>query len=120
MLIFAANLGTGMFNGRLKSLLLTVYSILSIGFFSVVNAQEKDHIGKEEHAPKSIQKEEKVFDANEVIFEHVLDAHQFHFLTYKGDDGHEHHVSIPLPVILIFSAKRTFNIYVFCFSSWRA
>ncbi|RYZ77407.1 MAG: hypothetical protein EOP04_31100, partial [Proteobacteria bacterium] len=78
-----------MFNGRLKPLLLTIYSILSIGFFSVVNAQEKDHIGKEEHAPKSIQKEEKVFDANEVIFEHVLDAHQFHFLTYKGDDGHE-------------------------------
>jgi F-type H+-transporting ATPase subunit a len=108
MLIFAANLETGMFNWRVKSLLLTVYSIFSIVFCNVATAQETDHIGKDEQAPKSIQKEEKVFDANEVIFEHVLDAHQFHFLTYKDKEGKEHHVSIPLPVIL-YSTQKGFS-----------
>ena len=111
MLIFAANLEKGMFNRRVKALLLTVYSIFSVVFFNVATAQETDHIGNNEHAPKTIQKEEKVFDANEVIFEHVLDAHQFHFLTYKGKDGHEHHVSIPLPVIL-YSPQKGFTTFM--------
>jgi F-type H+-transporting ATPase subunit a len=111
MLIFAANLEKGMFNLRVKSLLLTVYSIFSIVFCSVATAQEKDHIGKDEQAPNSIQKEEKVFDANEVIFEHVLDAHQFHFLTYKDKEGHEQHLSIPLPVIL-YSPQKGFSTFM--------
>jgi len=111
MLIFAANLEKGMSNWRVKSLLLTVYSIFSIVFCNIANAQKTDHIGKEEQAPKSIVKEEKVFDANKVIFEHVLDAHQFHFLTYKDKEGHEHHVSIPLPVIL-FSPQEGWSFFM--------
>lgn len=111
MLIFAANLEKGMFNRRVKALLLTVYSIFSIVFCNIATAQETDHIGKEEHAPKSIQKEEKVFDANEVIFEHVLDAHEFHFLSYKDEKGHEHHASIPLPVIL-YSPQKGFSMFM--------
>jgi len=111
MLIFAANLEKGMSNRRVKSLLLTVYSIFSIVFCNIANAQKTDHIGKEEQAPKSIVKEEKVFDANKVIFEHVLDAHQFHFLTYKDKEGHEHHVSIPLPVIL-FSPQEGWSFFM--------
>ena len=111
MLIFAANLEKGMSNRRVKSLLLTVYSIFSIVFYNTATAQETDHIGKEEQAPKSIVKEEKVFDANKVIFEHVLDAHQFHFLTYKDKEGHEHHVSIPLPVIL-FSPQEGWSFFM--------
>lgn len=85
-----------------------VYTILSLFFSNLATAQEKDHIdGTEgdEHAPQTIQEEEKVFDANEVIFEHVLDAHEFHFLSYKGSDGHEHHATIPLPVILYSPQK---------------
>ena len=111
MLIFAANLEKGMSNWRVKSLLLTVYSIFSIVFCNIANAQKTDHIGKEEHAPKSPGKEEKVFDANEVIFAHVLDAHQFHFLTYKDKEGHERHVSIPLPVIL-FSPQEGWSFFM--------
>jgi F-type H+-transporting ATPase subunit a len=111
MLIFAANLEKGMSNRRVKSLLLTVYSIFSIVFYNTATAQETDHIGKEEQAPKSIGKEEKVFDANKVIFEHVLDAHQFHFLTYKDKEGLEHHVSIPLPVIL-FSPQEGWSFFM--------
>ncbi|HUQ64667.1 MAG TPA: F0F1 ATP synthase subunit A [Flavitalea sp.] len=100
-----------MLNGRVKALLLTIYSIFTVFFCNIAIAQEKDHIGKEEHAPKSIQKKEKVFDANEVIFEHVLDAHQFHFLSYKDKEGHAHHVSIPLPVIL-YSPQKGFSTFM--------
>jgi F-type H+-transporting ATPase subunit a len=100
MLIFAPNLETGMFNRSLKSLLVVVFSLFSVVFSNVANAQE--------HEPK---KKEKVFDANEVIFAHVLDAHQFHFLTYKDKEGHEHHVSIPLPVIL-YSPQKGFSTFM--------
>jgi hypothetical protein len=40
-----------------------------------------------------------------VIFGHVLDAHEFHFFSYKGKDGQEHHATIPLPIILYSSQK---------------
>lgn len=55
----------------------------------------------------STQRSEKKtgFDASEVIFGHVLDAHEFHFLSYEGKDGKEHHVSIALPVILYSPQK---------------
>jgi len=89
-----------MIGGRLKCLLVLVLSVISLSFFNVATAQEKDHVGHDEKAPETTQKEEKVFDANEVIFDHVLDAHEFHFLSYKDAEGHEHHATIPLPVIL--------------------
>jgi F-type H+-transporting ATPase subunit a len=112
MLIFAANLETGMFNRRLTSLFIAVYSVLSIVFCNSANAQVTDHSDNEAHAPKQVvEKKEKVFDANEVIFAHVLDAHQFHFLTYKDKEGHEHHVSIPLPVIL-YSPQKGVSVFM--------
>ena len=45
------------------------------------------------------------FDPAKVIMEHIMDAHEFHFFSYKGSDGEEHEVSIPLPVIL-YSKER--------------
>ncbi|MBK7173763.1 MAG: F0F1 ATP synthase subunit A [Bacteroidales bacterium] len=36
------------------------------------------------------------FNAGKMIIEHIIDAHEWHILTWKG-----HHVSIPLPVILL-------------------
>jgi F-type H+-transporting ATPase subunit a len=38
---------------------------------------------------------EKGFDAGEMIFEHILDAHEWHIMTIG-----EHHISIPLPIII--------------------
>ena len=58
-----------------KSLLVAVFS-LSLVFFSNVTFAQPEH--KEEPAKK-----EKIFDANEVIFGHIMDAHEFHFLSYK-------------------------------------
>lgn len=88
-----------------------VYTALSVVFSNIAAAQEKDHLDGNEHAPKSIQKEEKVFDANEVIFDHVLDAHEFHFLSYKDAEGHEHHATIPLPVIL-YSPQKGLSVFM--------
>lgn len=90
-----------------KCLLVAAFSLFSAFVF----AQEVDH--QDKHIPNQSQEKEEQehteeFDANEVIFGHVLDAHQFHFFSYKGSDGHLHHVGIPLPVIL-YSPERGFS-----------
>ena len=104
----------------LKSLLVAVFSAVILLFSNVTVAQEEH--GTAEHEAEAHGKKEKKggFNASEVIFGHVLDAHEFHFLEYEGSDGKEHAVSIPLPVILYSPAKRLFNVYVFRISSWRA
>lgn len=83
----------------MKSLLVAVFS-LSMAFFSQ-NGFAQEHEEKDEHA----------FDANEVIFGHVKDAHEFHFLSYKGSDGEEHEAAIPLPVIL-YSPQKGFSAFM--------
>ncbi len=84
----------------IKSILVAVFSVFSVLFFNPAVAQEN----KEAHVANE-KTEKKSFDANEVIFGHVLDAHEFHFLSYKGSDGQQHHATIPLPVILYSKAK---------------
>ncbi|NVN94772.1 MAG: F0F1 ATP synthase subunit A [Bacteroidetes bacterium] len=42
----------------------------------------------------------KKFNAGEMIIEHIADAHEWHIMTIG-----ETHISIPLPVILIFDGK---------------
>src|SRR5688572_8231802 len=87
-----------------KSLLVAVFSV----FCLISSAQEQEHpdghIETEDHENIKKQETEK-FNANEVIFGHVLDAHQFHFFSYKGSDGEQHHVGISLPVILYSPQK---------------
>ncbi len=88
---------------RVKCLLVAAFS-LSLVLFTQVSVAQHD-AGTDTQEEEHTQKEG--FNANEVIFEHVLDAHQFHFLSYKGSDGEQHHVSIPLPVILYSPQKGT-------------
>ncbi|HEY2725894.1 MAG TPA: hypothetical protein VGI61_01870, partial [Parafilimonas sp.] len=67
---------------------------------------------------QSTKKEEKKdFDPNEVIFGHVLDAHEFHFFSFETSDGVEHEAKIPLPVILYSPQK---GLSVFMFSKFNA
>ena len=86
----------------IKSILAAVFSVFSMLFFTTAIAQEKHETEKTE---------KKAFDANEVIFGHVLDAHEFHFLSYKGSDGVQHHATIPLPVIL-YSKEKGFDVFM--------
>jgi F-type H+-transporting ATPase subunit a len=87
----------------LKSLLVAVFSmvLLVLSKGAIANGGEGDQTGEKK----------SVFDANEVIFEHVLDAYQFHFFSYKSADGEEHHWSIPLPVIL-YSPQRGLSTFM--------
>jgi F-type H+-transporting ATPase subunit a len=91
--------------------LVAVFSVFGMLVFEVATAQETDHVGRDEQAPKTIEKKEKVFDANEVIFAHVLDAHEFHFLSWKDSNKQVHHVNIPLPVIL-YSPQKGFSAFM--------
>jgi F-type H+-transporting ATPase subunit a len=87
----------------IKSLLVAVFS-LCLGLLShPVFAQNEGQ--------KEPVKEKKIFDANEVIFGHIMDAHEFHFLSYKDGEGKEHHATIPLPVIL-YSKDKGFSFFM--------
>ena len=82
----------------IKPLLAAVFSLFLLVSSTVCLANDGEPAGEKK----------SLFDANEVIFAHVLDAYQFHFFSYKGSDGEEHHVGIPLPVIL-YSPQRGFD-----------
>jgi F-type H+-transporting ATPase subunit a len=90
----------------ITSILAAVFSGFFVLFFNTAIAQEN----KEAHVANE-KTEKKAFDANEVIFGHVLDAHEFHFLSYKGSDGLQHHATIPLPVIL-YSKEKGFDVFM--------
>lgn len=92
-----------MVSGSIKSLLVAVFSLGIMFFCNVCWAQEN----KSKEAPGKKEK----FDANEIIFGHVLDAHEFHFLSYIGADGEKHHVNIPLPVIL-YSPQKGWSVFM--------
>ena len=98
---------------RVKSLLVAVFSVLALSFPTAVLGQEEntnnddqllteDHKGGADHADEKSGK----FDANKVIFGHVMDAHEFHFFSI-GD----FHATLPLPVIL-YSPERGFTSFM--------
>ena len=89
--------------GGFKRILVAVFSIFLTLFSQAVSAQndhresDSEGAGQEEaHATKK----RKGFNASEVIFGHVLNAHEFHFM-----DIGDHPITIPLPVIL-YSPQR--------------
>ena len=85
-----------MFRRGFKCLLVGAFSLFTASFFNVSFAGE--------NGDTTAQKSGKPFDSNEIIFSHILDAHEFHFFSYESG-GKEHHVTISLPVIL-YSPQR--------------
>src|SRR3712207_2159341 len=102
--IFAPNFRDYMTVRRVKGLLVAVFSVfaLSVATPSIAQNEHGGETGHEEqvHLEDTKKEGETKFDANKVIFGHVMDAHEFHFFSWMGADGHEHHATIPLPVIL--------------------
>ena len=86
----------------LKLLLVATFSVFLLLAFNNSFAQEP--------LDTTRTTKEGFFDPSKVIMEHIMDAHEFHFLTYKGSDGEEHEVSVPLPVIL-FSKERGLDVF---------
>lgn len=94
-----------MFVRPVKCLLVAVFSVLSLLFSPAVLGQEDRHLDDEDERHErndgnagDEQNEAEghgKFDANEVIFGHVMDAHEFHFFSI-GD----YHATLPLPVIV--------------------
>jgi F-type H+-transporting ATPase subunit a len=102
---------------RFKGTIVAAFSLLSLFFTLPAVAQQHDASDGETRHEEQVHLEgaehegEEKFDANEVIFGHVMDAHEFHFFSYKGNDGHEHHATIPLPVIL-YSPQKGFSTFM--------
>src|SRR6185295_18579370 len=90
-----------------KPLLVAVFSLSMLIFSNASMGQGKGHGGQE---PEGEPKKEG-FNAGDLIFGHVLDAHEFHFFSYEGSDGKEHEVVIPLPVIL-YSPQKGFSSFM--------
>lgn len=88
------------FKAAIIGLLIVLMVVLSAMFTSMdVFAQHhtEEHgeaVTAEGHAESS------EVDAGKIIIEHLVDSHEWHLWTYKG-----HHVSIPLPVLLIHDGK---------------
>lgn len=85
----------------IKSILVVGLSTFFLGLsYGVKAQQEPSHEGDEPGQEKL-----EGFNAKAVIFEHIMDAHEFHFVNYKGSDGALHSISIPLPVLLYSPQK---------------
>jgi F-type H+-transporting ATPase subunit a len=96
----------GMTARLFKSFTVAVFSI----FFTLLLAPVFAQPGGEKQPPKE-EPEKKGFKAKELIFGHVLNAHEFHFLDIENADGTKHPVSIPLPVIL-YSPQRGLDVFM--------
>jgi len=70
-----------------RCILLIIFTF-GVSFAALSTAADTTQVKKEE------------LSVGDLIFEHVLDAHDWHILTWKG-----HHISIPLPVILYNTEK---------------
>lgn len=98
--------------------MVAVFSLVSLSLSVPSFAQaDEEHEHTNNDAPmekvdhKGGEGNENKFDANEVIFGHVMDAHEFHFFSWEGADGKEHHATIPLPVLL-YSPQKGFSAFM--------
>jgi len=93
----------GIASNLMKSFTVAVFSVFLTLFVVPAHAQEEEEeLGIEEKGK---------FDAQEVIFGHVLDGHEFHFFDITKKDGSKAPVTIPLPVIL-YSPQRGLDIFM--------
>lgn len=102
LLIFAPNFGMGMTLRLFKSFTVAAFMVFLLVFSLPGSAADGGG-----HEPEK----KEGFDARKIIFGHVLNAHEFHFLDYKGKDGKMHPVTLPLPVI-IYSPQRGFTSFM--------
>ena len=80
-------------NRKISSLFFAFLFVLLSGFATA------QHTSEGEMPAEKIEHKEG-FNATEMIMEHIGDSNVWHLWTTKDDGGEEHHVSIPLPVII--------------------
>ncbi|ROH99916.1 F0F1 ATP synthase subunit A [Chryseobacterium daecheongense] len=83
-------------NRKISSLFFAFLFVFISGFAAAQHESEG-----EKSAEKVEHKEaEEGFNATKMIMEHIGDSNEWHLWTTKDDNGEEHHISIPLPVII--------------------
>ena len=87
----------------MKSFTVAVFSIFSL-LISLSSFAKEGGDGNGDHKKKS-------FDAQAIIFGHVLDGHDFHFFDITDKNGKVIPIGIPLPVIL-FSPQRGLDVFM--------
>lgn len=103
--------------GRVKCLLVAAFSVLALSFSLTASAQhhQTDSAGTGHsdvmQAEMGNHDSEKLkggneIDAAEVIMEHIMDNHEYHFADING-----HAISLPLPVIL-YSSQRGLDVFM--------
>ena len=92
-----------MTSGLMKSFTVAVFSIflLALSLPTLASGGEGENGGEKK----------KKFNAQEIIFGHVLDGHDFHFFDITQEDGTKKPIGIPLPVIL-YSPQRGLNFFM--------
>ena len=93
----------GMTSRLMKSFAVAVFSL----FLLVISLPSFAQDGHGENGGEK----KKGFNAQEVIFGHILDGHDFHFFDITHSDGSKTPVGIPLPVIL-YSPQRGLNVFM--------
>ena len=97
----------GMASSLLKLFTVAAFSVFSILYFTPVSAQPHEPQQDSARGPEK----KKTFNAQEVIFGHILDGHDFHFFDITHKDGSKTPVGIPLPVIL-YSSQRGLDVFM--------
>ena len=93
----------GMTSGLMKSFTVAVFSL----FFIMTSLSSFAGGGEGGNGGEKKRK----FNAQEVIFGHVLDGHDFHFFDINHKDGTKTPIGIPLPVIL-YSPQRGLDVFM--------
>lgn len=88
-----------------KSLSVLLFSLVTMLFTTSVYAQHEPEKGEIAAHNAGEEKKEGAFDPAELIMEHILDAHEFHFFSIG-----ETEVAIPLPVI-VYSKERGVSVF---------
>ena len=104
-----------MLRRRVKCLLVAAFSVLALVFSQTSLAQHpgKNPGGHDQttHAQMGNEDSEKLkggkeIDAAEVIMEHIMDNHEYHFADISG-----HAISLPLPII-VYSKERGLDVFM--------
>ena len=91
LLLFTKKIKTGLIGFSIVLLMIISAVVTSYDVFSQHHDSDQSEVEMiEEDAPK------EEMDAGKMIIDHLVDSHEWHLWTYKG-----HHVSIPLPILLI-------------------
>lgn len=84
----------------MKKKISSLFLVLLFTLFGSYIQLKASDVNSDEKIHQSIEKGEKNFDAKEMIMEHISDSNEWHLWTTKEENGEEHHVSIPLPIII--------------------